>query len=121
MKNLAHFKEKLEKEKARLELELSSIGRRNPNNPSDWEAIVDDLDVLPADENEVADVFEELEENKSIITQLEAQLRQVDSALLKMEDKNFGVCEVCGKDIEDIRLEANPSAKTCMEHIKIIV
>lgn len=118
MTNVQHFKEKLEKEKARLEIELNSIGRQNPNNPGDWEAVVDDMDVLPADENEVADVFEELEENKSIITQLEEQLRQVDAALAKAEDENFGKCEVCGKDIEEARLEANPSAKTCMEHLK---
>ena len=118
MVNTQHFKEKLEKEKVRLEVELSTIGRRNTENPNDWEATVDDLDVIPADENEVADIFEELEENKSIITQLEEQLRQVDSALQKIADKTFGVCEVCGKDIEEDRLEANPSAKTCKEHMK---
>lgn len=117
MTNVQHFKEKLEKEKDRLEVELSTIGRRNPDNASDWEAVVDDLDVLPADENEVADVFEELEQNKSIITQLEAQLRQVDAALVKVQEEKFGKCEVCGSDIEEARLEANPSAKTCMEHM----
>ena len=112
------FKDKLTQEKARLEIELSGIGRQNPNNPNDWEAKVEDLDVLPADENEVADKFEELEENKSIITQLEAQLRQVNSALEKIEEGTFGVCEVCGEAIEEARLDANPSAKTCMTHMK---
>lgn len=116
---IQHFKEKLEKEKVRLELELSTIGRQNPNNPNDWEATTEDMDALPADENEVADVFEELNENKSIITQLEAQLRGVDEALEKIENKTFGTCEVCGEEIEVERLEANPSAKTCMKHVNV--
>ena len=116
-KNIQHFKEMLEKQKAHLEEELSGIGRRNPNNPSDWEATVTDLDVLPADENEVADVFEELEENKALINTLEEQLREVDAALAKVDTDKFGVCEVCGEEIEEDRLGANPSAKTCKEHM----
>ena len=27
-------------------------------------------------------------------------------------------CEVCGEEIPEARLEANPSAKTCIEHSK---
>ena len=27
-------------------------------------------------------------------------------------------CKVCGKEIEEKRLEANPAAETCMEHMK---
>lgn len=113
-----HFKEKLEKEKARLETELSTIGRRNPKNPEDWEATTENSDFIPADENEVADIFEELEENKALINTLEAQLREVDAALEKVAQNKFGLCEVCGEPIEEARLEANPSAKTCMEHLK---
>ncbi len=118
MKDIKHYKEILENEKAHLEKELSSVGRQNPNNPSDWEATVTDLDVLPADENDVADMFEELEENKALINALEEQLRQVNDALLKIDSEKFGICEVCGKEIEEDRLDANPSAKTCKEHMK---
>ena len=90
---------------------------RDPKNPNDWEATVTDLDVLPADENDVADMFEELEENKALINALEAQLREVNDALAKADTDKFGVCEVCGEEIEEDRIEANPSAKTCKEHM----
>ena len=116
-KDTKHFKEILENQKVQLEADLSGVGRRDPKNPNDWEATVSDLDVLPADENDVADMFEELEENKALINALEAQLREVDSALLKIDTDKFGVCEVCGKEIEADRMDANPSAKTCKEHM----
>ncbi len=118
MKNIEKFKEILTNQKAQLEVDLSGVGRRDPKNPNDWEATVTDLDILPADENDVADMFEELEENKALINALEAQLREVNSALEKIDTDKFGVCEVCDKEIEDDRMNANPSAKTCKEHMK---
>ena len=116
-KNTQNFKELLETQKAHLEAELGTVGRRNPDS-NDWEATVTDLDVLPADENDVADMFEELEENKALINALESQLREVDLALQKIGTDKFGLCEVCGMEIEDDRMGANPSAKTCKEHMK---
>ena len=114
---MKNFKEILMAQKAQLEIDLSGVGRRNPNNPNDWEATVTDLDVLPADENDVADMFEELEENKALINALEAQLREVNDALAKIDTDKFGICEVCAKEIELDRMDANPSAKTCKEHM----
>jgi RNA polymerase-binding transcription factor DksA len=117
IKDTKHFKEILENQKVQLEADLSGIGRRDPKNPNDWEATVTDLDVLPADENDVADMFEELEGNKALINALEEQLREVDEALTKIGTDKFGICEVCDKEIEDDRMDANPSAKTCKEHM----
>lgn len=116
MKNIQHYKDILEKQKVQLEADLSGVGRKNPDS-NDWEATVTDLDVLPADENDVADMFEELEGNKALINTLEEELREVDGALAKINTDKFGICEVCGKEIEEDRMDANPSAKTCKEHM----
>jgi RNA polymerase-binding transcription factor DksA len=113
----AHFKELLEKEKLMLEAELESVGRKNPENPQEWDATVADMDTLPADENEVADVLEERGENEAIIASLDEQYRAVKAALQKIEDGKYGICEVGNEPIEVERLEANPSAKTCIKHI----
>lgn len=117
-KDLLHFKEKLEKEKVLLEEELSTISRINPDNPNDHEATTSDIDVDPADENEVADKMEELEENKAILKQLEPQLNEVRAALQRIEDGTYGTCEISGKPIERDRLEANPSARTSIQNMK---
>jgi RNA polymerase-binding transcription factor DksA len=116
MKDTKYYQEVLENQKVQLETDLSSVGRKNPDS-NDWEATVTDLDVLPADENDVADMFEELEGNKALINALEEQLREVTGALEKINTDKFGVCEVCGIEIEEDRMEANPSAKTCKEHM----
>ncbi|MBI5126274.1 MAG: TraR/DksA C4-type zinc finger protein [Candidatus Taylorbacteria bacterium] len=117
-KDITYFKDRLIKEKATLEEELKSVGRINPENPSDWEATVDDSDVDSADENEVADKMEELVEHKAILTQLEKQLGEVHNALERIEQGKYGICEVSGEEIERERLEANPSARTSIKHLR---
>lgn len=111
-----HFKKKLEDEKTLLESELKSIGRVNPDNTKDWEAKPVDLDILPSDENDMADGIEELENNTAVLKQLEIRYNQVKSALVRIETDAYGKCEISGEAIEEERLEANPAARTCIEH-----
>lgn len=117
-KDLLHFKKKLEEEKTLLEEELSTISRKNPNNSNDWEATTTDITVDPADENEVADKFEELGENTAILDKLEPQLNEVKAALKRISDGTYGICEISGEPIEKNRLEANPSARTSIKNMK---
>ncbi len=117
-KDTQYFKGKLEKEKKLLEEELATVGHKNPNNPMGWEATSGNMQVDTADENEVADKMEELEDNENILQQLEKQLEDVDLALEKIEKGTFGICEIGGDPIEKARLEAVPSARTCKGHMK---
>jgi len=115
--DIKHFKEALLDEKTRLEDELSSVGRRNPSNPLDWEAKPDQLDILEADRNERADRIEEFEENSAVQVTLENRLSDISRALKKIDDNKYGVCEIGGEEIELDRLNANPAARTCKAHI----
>ena len=117
-KDLKYFKNRLLSEKVLLEEELATVGRKDPANPKDWQATVDDSQVDNADENEVADVLEEYEEHKAILTQLETQLNEVQAALEKIERGTYGICEISGEEIEKERLEANPSARTSVKHMR---
>ena len=111
-----HFKELLENEKSLLENELSTIGRKNPENPADWQAVKSE-EGQPAEEGDVADEIEEYESNSAILNQLEIKLNEVLGALAKIEAGKYGICETGGEEIEEDRLEANPSAKTCKLHM----
>ncbi len=111
------FKQKLLDEKMRLEKELSTIGRINPDNPNDWEAVPVDPGTRESDPNDKADMIEDYETNTAILKQLEIQLDDVKDALLKIEKGTYGVCEVSGHPIEEGRLKANPAARTCIEHM----
>jgi RNA polymerase-binding transcription factor DksA len=109
---------KLNDEKQVLVSELGEIASiKNPKNDADWEARPDDLDHPRSDSNEVADFIESYEGNTALVRELEARLQEVDAALEKISAGTFGPCEVCGKIIEEDRLDANPAAKTCKQHM----
>ena len=112
-----HFKEKLEEELAVLTGELSKIARINPSNPNDWEPIPANMDTLEADKNEVADRIEGFEKNTALVKELEIRFNNLKEALKKIEDGKYGICEDTGEQIPVARLEANPAAKTCAEHL----
>lgn len=115
--NTNHFKEKLLAEKDTLEAELSRIAVRDESNPSNWEATAPVQENSEADENIAADNIEDYEENVAITNSLEARLKDVSKALANIESDSFGICEVCGAEIEEDRLEANPAAPTCKTHL----
>lgn len=100
-----------------MEKELAAIGKRNPSNTADWEPKVAAGDVFGADRNDNADIIEELHENNAAIDELETRLVNVQSALARIENGTYGVCEISNEPIEIERLNANPAAKTCMEHM----
>jgi DnaK suppressor protein len=43
------------------------------------------------------------------------QLALIDEALLRIEDKEYGECQNCGKDIQPKRLAALPWARYCLD------
>lgn len=42
------------------------------------------------------------------------KLNQIDNALLRIEEKTYGICEDCDEKIPDARLLANPYFLTCV-------
>lgn len=114
--NIDHFKQKLETEKMRLETEMASVGRKNPSVPNDWEPVSSTVG-MEADLADQADVFMSRESNTAILADLEARYDAILAALDRIEKQTYGVCSVCGKDIEVARLEADPAAVTCVAHV----
>jgi|SRR5215211_7361344 DnaK suppressor protein len=43
------------------------------------------------------------------------QLALIDEALLRLEDKEYGDCQNCGKEVNPKRLSAIPWARYCLE------
>ncbi|PJB81909.1 MAG: hypothetical protein CO088_04275 [Candidatus Yonathbacteria bacterium CG_4_9_14_0_8_um_filter_46_47] len=111
------LRKNMEKEIGEIEKTLAGVGRVNPNNPEDWEPTPNDLNVSGADMNESADVMEEYEERYAVEVELENRLNNIKTALKKMDEGKFGLCEVCNGQIEADRLAANPSSATCKKHL----
>ncbi len=121
------IKDKLEKERDILLEELKSMGKLNTST-KEWEATPEARDYREADQNDMADRFEDFEGRSSMIRALEPRLNDILHALKGIGRDSFGKCEarlpdgqVCKKDIEGVRLEANPAARTCKKHINEIV
>jgi RNA polymerase-binding transcription factor DksA len=113
------FKEKLLAEKTKLEMEMATVGRKNPSNPADWEPTPPKAEDVEADSNEAADRIEGYEENTAILTELETRYQSVTPALGKIAAGAYGTCEVDGERIEEERLLADPAARTCTKHIGV--
>lgn len=52
----------------------------------------------------------------AFITQAEQHLAEIEAAQRRIAEGTYGLCEVCGGRIPDARLEARPTATTCVEH-----
>lgn len=113
--DLDYFKKKLLDEKSRLESELSGISRKDKSSPNGVDVTAGSMEVDSADENEVADKLEEMEDNSGIVANLETQLTEVNAALDRIQKGTYGIDEASGKPIERARLEANPSARTSLK------
>ncbi|MDT7580333.1 MAG: DnaK suppressor protein [Pseudonocardiales bacterium] len=55
-------------------------------------------------------------ESEGLARTVELQRRRVQEALNRLDGGTYGRCEVCGREIDDERLEARPEASTCREH-----
>ncbi|MBW8001478.1 MAG: TraR/DksA family transcriptional regulator [Planctomycetes bacterium] len=47
-------------------------------------------------------------------------LHAIDDALLRIQDKTYGICEGTGKSIQKARLEAQPWARYSVEHARML-
>ncbi|MEO7753000.1 MAG: TraR/DksA C4-type zinc finger protein [Terracoccus sp.] len=52
----------------------------------------------------------------ALIEQSERHLVEIDAALARVADGTHGICAVCGQPIPQGRLEARPTATTCVRH-----
>ena len=114
--NIEQLKGRLIAEKDTLEAELATVGRRNPSNPADWEAVPSEVGQ-ESDPNDQADLMEGLGENTAILRDLENRYNDVLEALSRMEKGTYGTCTIGGEVIEDDRLAAEPAARTCKAHL----
>jgi len=48
------------------------------------------------------------------LTIVEGELKDIEDALRRLDDGTYGICEECGKPIDEARLEAVPWARYCV-------
>lgn len=106
-----HLSEKL----AILVAELKTIAVHNEHT-DDWVAVPDTSDQSLADANSEADTTEEWNERRATLASLETEYRDVTRAISKISTHTYGICELCGEEVEPDRLAAKLTARTCIAH-----
>jgi RNA polymerase-binding transcription factor DksA len=109
---ITEMKEKLEKEKIRLNTELSNFAHRNPKaKQTDYDT---DFPEYGDDGDENANEIATYSNNLPLETQLEKELRDTESTLKRIEDGSYGVCKYCKSDIDEMRLRARATSTSCI-------
>jgi len=83
----------------------------------DHAGIVDAADSANSDDEhdpEGATIAFEREHVAALLDQTREQVRHVDAALRRLDEDKYGRCEQCGEPIAVGRLEARPTATTCI-------
>jgi RNA polymerase-binding transcription factor DksA len=100
----------------RLEAELSDIdaqAERADEPTADAAGIEGAVGQHPGDYgSEVAAAMDQ----ELLSDTLAEQRRRITAALERLDEGTYGQCMVCGKAIDDERLDARPEALTCREH-----
>lgn len=107
----------LEEELQLLMRELGSVGRVNPENKNDWEAVAADGNIDKAEMEERASEITDFEDRSSVEFVLEERSNKIKAALERIDGGTYGTCVTCKSPIEEARLEANPEATTCKAHM----
>ena len=107
-----HVRERLAEEASRLNEIRSGFDDLNKESESE------NVGELSSSDQHMADLGSETferEKDLSILEQVEAELADVEHALRRLDDGTYGVCEACGKPIDEARLEALPAARFCLD------
>lgn len=103
----------LVKEREELRKELKRFASDEGHTKDTFRA---DYPNFGSDEDENAAEVTEYENRLGVERNLEPSLQAVDRALAKIDNGTYGICEVCGKQIDQDRLKAMPSVATCADH-----
>lgn len=104
------MKARLEAERGRIEAEIDALGR-------DFDNVVADVEHNPPDDEHDpsgATIGFERAQLRALIDMLRQRRAELDAAIARFDAGTYGTCDRCGGAIGDERLDAQPSATTCI-------
>src|SRR6267143_950990 len=107
--DLARVRQRLAEERARR-LALAERLRQEGADPVESSEL-STIDQHPA---ELGTETSERELELTTLTIVEGEVTDIDDALRRLDDGTYGICEECGKPIDEARLEAVPWARYCV-------
>ena len=114
---LKKIKKELEAKKNLIEQELQRFAKKDEKLKGDWNTKFPKFNESSGG-NTLEDAADEVEEyitKLPIEHSLETRLKDIDSALERIEKGKYGKCEKCGKAIPKERLEVYSEARFCLK------
>ena len=115
---LKELKGRLEKEKVLITEGLKKIAKKDEKLAGDWDTHFPSFNGGEAGGGLLEKEADEVEEYSTLLPieyALELKLKNINSALNKIEMGKYGICEKCGKQIEEERLKISPEVKYCLK------
>ena len=109
------YKNLLEKKYSEIKNQLDSLGRVHSDNKNDYDTVSENLDTDLSEREEVAEKIESFETRSALEAEFEKKLNEISAALDSIKNGTYGKCIICGKEIDEKRLEINPTAISCTE------
>jgi DnaK suppressor protein len=105
-----YFERKLKKEREEVLEEIRDLEPKVEGNPlEDGE----ENTAFPTHMADIADIENRIDRDSYIMNQLTQKLKDIDAALQKVIDKEYGFCEDCNSQIKKGRLKVIPYARCC--------
>ncbi|HEY0890855.1 MAG TPA: TraR/DksA C4-type zinc finger protein [Nocardioides sp.] len=107
----------MDADRGRLLAERERTTRRLAELTGDFREIVEASASTNADDEhdpEGATIAFERSQVATLVQQARHRLREIEAALARIDDGRYGTCERCGRPIPVERLEARPTARTCV-------
>ena len=105
---------------ARLDEERDALRKRASQLTDDMAALIAASRDSNADDEhdpEGQTIAYERSQLSAVTNQTLDHLREVEAALERVSAGTYGACEVCRQPIALARLEARPTARTCVSHV----
>lgn len=122
-KLLKELKKKLEKEKAQVKRELEKFAKESERRKGSWDIRFPKFNGGESGSGALEKAADEVEEYSTLLPikyNLELKLNEINLALEKIKHPRrghlkYGICEKCGKEIEEKRLKICPETRYCLK------
>jgi DnaK suppressor protein len=109
---IKRIKESLLKKRNALLEELKDVSRKDSHEKDNRTA------AFPEYGDKIDENAQEISEYSTVIMTervLEKSIEEIDQALKRMEDGEYGICKYCKGEIGEKRLIARPTASSCID------
>lgn len=107
MSSLEQIKSTLLEERSSLNRQLALYKKEDP--------LLSPVEKRSFTLDEIGEISTQHDQLLASRVQVEQRLEEVENTLSRIESGKYGICENCGKKIEEERLRALPTAKYCLD------